>query len=501
MTVKGNLYNSYKEGFKNNLEGQFLYDDKGLNVTYRELDSETAKLANGLKELGLSEGDRVTVQVDKCIEMVYLYLACVRSNIIFHPLNPAYKEKELSYFLDDAKPSLFISNEETISSISDLSLEHSIDHLFVLNNDGSGNFSDISTSEDNYITVACSDDDIAALLYSSGTTGKPKGIMLSHGNISSNAESLVKAWGFQESDCLLHALPIYHVHGLFVALGCVFMTGSKLKWLESFDADVVLKSIPECTVMMGVPTYYTRLLKRDLLDSKLTEGIRLFISGSAPLLEETFNEFNQRTNHQILERYGMTETNMNTSNPLKGDRKPGTVGLPLEDVQVRVVDEENNVLSQGEIGNLQIKGPNVFKGYWEMPEKTKEDFSKDGFFNTGDKGLIDEGGYVSIIGRSKDMIISGGLNVYPKEIESLIDKIEGVLESAVIGLSDEDLGEKVVAVIVSEESKTLDEKKVISEIKDQLAGFKAPKEVKFIDQLPRNAMGKVQKNILRETFS
>jgi len=501
MTVKGNLYTSYKEGFKNNLEGQFLYDDKGLNVTYRELDSETAKLANGLKELGLSEGDRVTVQVDKCIEMVYLYLACVRSNIIFHPLNPAYKEKELSYFLDDAKPSLFISNEETISSISDLSLEHSIDHLFVLNNDGSGNFSDISTSEDNYITVACSDDDIAALLYSSGTTGKPKGIMLSHGNISSNAESLVKAWGFQESDCLLHALPIYHVHGLFVALGCVFMTGSKLKWLKSFDADVVLKSIPECTVMMGVPTYYTRLLKRDLLDSKLTEGIRLFISGSAPLLEETFNEFNQRTNHQILERYGMTETNMNTSNPLKGDRKPGTVGLPLEDVQVRVVDEENNLLSQGEIGNLQIKGPNVFKGYWEMPEKTKEDFSKDGFFNTGDKGLIDEGGYVSIIGRSKDMIISGGLNVYPKEIESLIDKIEGVLESAVIGLSDEDLGEKVVAVIVSEESKTLDEKKVISEIKDQLAGFKAPKEVKFIDQLPRNAMGKVQKNILRETFS
>jgi malonyl-CoA/methylmalonyl-CoA synthetase len=279
------------------------------------------------------------------------------------------------------------------------------------------------------------------------------------------------------------------------------MTGSKLKWLESFDADVVLKSIPECTVMMGVPTYYTRLLKRDLLDSKLTEGIRLFISGSAPLLEETFNEFNQRTNHQILERYGMTETNMNTSNPLKGNRKPGTVGLPLEDVQVRVVDEENNLLSQGEIGNLQIKGPNVFKGYWEMPEKTKEDFSEDGFFNTGDKGLIDEGGYVSIIGRSKDMIISGGLNVYPKEIESLIDKIEGVLESAVIGLSDEDLGEKVVAVIVSEESKTLDEKKVISEIKDQLAGFKAPKEVKFIDQLPRNAMGKVQKNILRETFT
>lgn len=501
MTAKGNLYTSYKEGFENNLEGQFLYDDKGLKITYRELDCETAKLANGLKELGLSEGDRVTVQVDKCIEMVYLYLACIRSNIIFHPLNPAYKEKELSYFLDDAKPSLFISNEETISSISDLNLDHSIDHLFVLNNDGGGNFSDIYAQDDNFLTVDCSKDDIAALLYSSGTTGKPKGIMLSHGNISSNAESLVKAWGFQESDCLLHALPIYHVHGLFVALGCVLMTGSKLKWLESFDVDAVLKSIPECTVMMGVPTYYTRLLKSDALDSELTKQMRLFISGSAPLLDETFNEFYQRTKHLILERYGMTETNMNTSNPLKGDRKPGTVGPPLDDVHVRVVDEENNALPQGEIGNLQVKGPNIFKGYWEMPEKTKEDFSEDGFFNTGDKGLIDEDGYISIIGRSKDMIISGGLNVYPKEIESLVDKIDGVLESAVIGLSDEDLGERVVAIIVSEENATLEEKEVISEIKDQLAGFKAPKEVKFIDQLPRNAMGKVQKNILRETFS
>ena len=501
MTAKGNLYTSYKEGFKNNLEGQFLYDDKGLNIRYRELDFETAKLANGMKKLGLSEGDRVTVQLDKCVEMVYLYLACVRSNIVFHPLNPAYKEKELSYFIEDAKPSLFISNEETISSISDLNLDHSIDHLFILNNDRSGNFSDISSTEDRFIKVDCTESDTAALLYSSGTTGKPKGIMLSHGNISSNAKSLVKTWAFQESDCLLHALPIYHVHGLFVALGCVLMTGSKLKWLESFDVGEVLKSMPECTVMMGVPTYYTRLLKRDALAPELTEKIRLFISGSAPLLEETFNEFYRRTNHQILERYGMTETNMNTSNPLKGDRKPGTVGLPLKDVQVRVVDEENNALPQGEIGNLQVKGPNVFKGYWEMPEKTKEDFSKDGFFNTGDKGLIDEDGYISIIGRSKDMIISGGLNVYPKEIESLIDKIEGVLESAVIGLSDEDLGERVVAIIVSEENRTLDEKKVISEIKDQLAGFKAPKEIKFIDQLPRNAMGKVQKNVLRETFS
>ena len=501
MSTKGNLYTSYREGFKNNLEGHFLYDDKGTNITYRELDSETAKLANGLKGLGLSEGDRVTVQVDKCVEMVYLYLACIRSNIIFHPLNPAYKETELSYFLDDAKPRLFISNEETVESVKYLNLEHNIDHLFTLNNDGTGDFFTIYSDESDFLTVDCSEDDIAALLYSSGTTGKPKGIMLSHGNISSNAKSLVKTWDFQESDCLLHALPIYHVHGLFVALGCVLMTGSKLKWLESFDVDAVLKSIPNCTVMMGVPTYYTRLLKSDALDSELTKQMRLFISGSAPLLQETFNEFKQRTKHLILERYGMTETNMNTSNPLKGDRKPGTVGLPLDDVQVVVVDEKNNALPQGEIGNLQVKGPNVFKGYWQMPEKTTEDFTEEGFFNTGDKGLIDEDGYVCIIGRSKDMIISGGLNVYPKEIEVLIDKVEGVLESAVVGLSDADLGERVVAIIVPKEGSEIDAIEVISLIKEQLAGFKVPKEVKFIDQLPRNAMGKVQKNILRETFT
>ena len=501
MSTKGNLYTSYREGFKNNLEGHFLYDDKGTNITYRELDSETAKLANGLKGLGLSEGDRVTVQVDKCVEMVYLYLACIRSNIIFHPLNPAYKETELSYFLDDAKPRLFISNEETVESVKYLNLEHNIDHLFTLNNDGTGDFFTIYSDESDFLTVDCSEDDIAALLYSSGTTGKPKGIMLSHGNISSNAKSLVKTWDFQESDCLLHALPIYHVHGLFVALGCVLMTGSKLKWLESFDVDAVLKSIPNCTVMMGVPTYYTRLLKSDALDSELTKQMRLFISGSAPLLEETFNEFKQRTKHLILERYGMTETNMNTSNPLKGDRKPGTVGLPLDDVQVIVVDEKNNALPQGEIGNLQVKGPNVFKGYWQMPEKTTEDFTEEGFFNTGDKGLIDEDGYVCIIGRSKDMIISGGLNVYPKEIEVLIDKVEGVLESAVVGLSDADLGERVVAIIVPKEGSEIDAIEVISLIKEKLAGFKVPKEVKFIDQLPRNAMGKVQKNILRETFT
>ena len=501
MSTKGNLYTSYREGFKNNLEGHFLYDDKGTNITYRELDSETAKLANGLKGLGLSEGDRVTVQVDKCVEMVYIYLACIRSNIIFHPLNPAYKETELSYFLDDAKPRLFISNEETVESVKYLNLEHNIDHLFTLNNDGTGDFFTIYSDESDFLTVDCSEDDIAALLYSSGTTGKPKGIMLSHGNISSNAKSLVKTWDFQESDCLLHALPIYHVHGLFVALGCVLMTGSKLKWLESFDVDAVLKSIPNCTVMMGVPTYYTRLLKSDALDSELTKQMRLFISGSAPLLQETFNEFKQRTKHLILERYGMTETNMNTSNPLKGDRKPGTVGLPLDDVQVIVVDEKNNALPQGEIGNIQVKGPNVFKGYWQMPEKTTEDFTEEGFFNTGDKGLIDEDGYVCIIGRSKDMIISGGLNVYPKEIEVLIDKVEGVLESAVVGLSDADLGERVVAIIVPKEGSEIDAIEVISLIKEKLAGFKVPKEVKFIDQLPRNAMGKVQKNILRETFT
>ena len=348
--------------------------------------------------------------------------------------------------------------------------------------------------------VDCSEEHTAALLYSSGTTGKPKGIMLTHGNIGSNALALKEAWNFTQEDCLLHALPIYHVHGLFVALGCVFLSGSRVLWMNAFDADEVLKILPKCSVMMGVPTYYTRLLSNPKLNNDTTANIRVFISGSAPLLEDTFNEFRSKTGHYILERYGMTETNIICSNPIEGKRRPGTVGLPLDGQNLRIVDDSFNNLSINEIGNIQVHGPNVFNGYWNLPDKTKEDFSADNFFNTGDKGFIDQDGYLTIVGRSKDMIISGGLNVYPKEIESLIDDIEAVRESAVIGLKDDDLGEKVVAVVVKKEESEITEQDLIAALKNDIAGFKVPKKIIFIEELPRNAMGKVQKNVLRDNY-
>ena len=347
----------------------------------------------------------------------------------------------------------------------------------------------------------CPEEQIAALLYSSGTTGKPKGIMLSHGNIGSNAHALKEAWQFTSDDCLLHALPIYHVHGLFVALGCALLSGSKVLWLDTFNPDAVVNALPNCTVMMGVPTYYTRLLSNEKLNKEVVKNIRIFISGSAPLLEETFDEFYIRTGHEIIERYGMTETNIISSNPVNGERKSGTVGVCLKAQALRIVDEGQNILGLDDIGNIQVKGPNVFKGYWNLPEKTKEDFGTDNFFSTGDKGFLDAEGYLTIVGRAKDMIISGGLNVYPKEVESVINEIEGVIESAVIGLPDDDLGEKVVAVIVRKKESKITEGELISSLKSEIAGFKVPKNIILIEELPRNAMGKVQKNILRDIYA
>ena len=325
--------------------------------------------------------------------------------------------------------------------------------------------------------------------------------MLTHGNIGSNAMSLKEAWEFTANDCLLHALPIYHVHGLFVALGCVFLSGSKMLWLDNFEVNEVLNQLPKCTVMMGVPTYYTRLINNKGLTSKVTQNLRIFISGSAPLLEETFMDFYSITGHKILERYGMTETNIISSNPISGKRKSGTVGLPLEGQQVRIINNDSEPVGADEIGNIQVKGPNVFKGYWKLAQKSKEDFSFDNYFNTGDQGYFDEDGYLIIVGRNKDMIISGGLNVYPKEIESFIDKIEGVYESAVIGLEDADFGERVVAVIVKDENSKVIEENIISDMKLQMAGYKVPKQIFFTNELPRNAMGKVQKNFLRDKYN
>ena len=495
----GNLYLTYREGFPQDLKSPFLEYPDGSLITYEELEEQSSQYANGFSDLGLQPGDRVSVQVDKSPEVIFIYLACLRSNLIFHPLNTAYKESELSFFLDDAKPSVFICQKEIYENISSLGLKKEPQYVFTLLPLEEESIQSIKRKGDHEI-VDCSEEHTAALLYSSGTTGKPKGIMLTHGNIGSNALALKEAWNFTQEDCLLHALPIYHVHGLFVALGCVFLSGSRVLWMNAFDADEVLKILPKCSVMMGVPTYYTRLLSNPKLNNDTLANIRVFISGSAPLLEDTFNEFRSKTGHYILERYGMTETNIICSNPIAGKRKPGTVGLPLEGQSLRIVDDSLNNLDKDEIGNIQVKGPNVFNGYWNLPDKTKEDFSSDNFFNTGDKGFIDQDGYLTIVGRSKDMIISGGLNVYPKEIESLIDDLDGVGESAVIGLKDNDLGEKVVAVVVRQDKSEITEDELITTLKKDIAGFKVPIQVIFIDELPRNAMGKVQKNVLRDNY-
>lgn len=483
-----------------------LRSEKGRSVSYAEVDDMSARIANTLLQSGASRGDRVTVQVEKSVENLFLYLACLRAGLVYHPLNTAYTAAELAYFLGNAKPTAVICGSDARATIESVlpakSQKHpGVQKLFTLDADGSGSLMTHAMNASAEADVAlCEDTDMAALLYSSGTTGRPKGIMLSHDNLRKNAEALVETWGFSAADRLLHMLPIYHVHGLFVALSCVLMSGASMAWHSSYSAEVAVTAMPDCTVMMGVPTYYTRLLSNPDFGPQCSLNMRLFVSGSAPLLEETFVEFEQRTGHTILERYGMTETGINTSNPLEGERRAGTVGTPLAGVIVRTVDEGGEPLPNGEIGNLQVRGPNVFSGYWRMPEKTAEDFTPDGFFNTGDKATIDADGYVSIVGRAKDLVICGGLNVYPKEVELVIDDMAGVKESAVIGVPHADFGEAVVAVIITEGSAPTPGQ-VIAHCRTQLANFKVPKRVELLDALPRNAMGKVQKNVLRERFS
>ena len=495
-----NLYLRYREGFPKDLSTPCIELKDGSIITYKDLEDQSSQYANGFSNLGLKPGDRISVQVNKSPEVLYIYLACLRSNLIFHPLNTAYKDHELSFLLEDADPALFICEKEVYEKIDSLNLKHPPSHIFTIQIQDKDSIQAIKLAGIHEV-VDCSQEDTAALLYSSGTTGRPKGIMLTHGNIGSNAMSLKEAWEFTANDCLLHALPIYHVHGLFVALGCVFLSGSKMLWLDNFEVNEVLNQLPKCTVMMGVPTYYTRLINNKGLTSEVTQNLRIFISGSAPLLEETFMDFYSITGHKILERYGMTETNIISSNPISGKRKSGTVGLPLEGQQVRIINNDSEPVGADEIGNIQVKGPNVFKGYWKLAKKSKEDFSLDNYFNTGDQGYFDEDGYLIIVGRNKDMIISGGLNVYPKEIESFIDKIEGVYESAVIGLEDADFGERVVAVIVKDENSKVIEENIISDMKLQMAGYKVPKQIFFSNELPRNAMGKVQKNFLRDKYN
>jgi malonyl-CoA/methylmalonyl-CoA synthetase len=470
-------------------------------VTYDDLILSAGRMANALQERGVNPGDRVAVQVEKSVPNLVLYLACLRAGAVYLPLNTAYTLSELDYFIGDAEPALVVCDPAMREGIEGIvKLKGKGAAVETLDRAGQGSFVELAEGQSHaFPTVVVGPDDLAAILYTSGTTGRSKGAMLTHDNLVSNALTLKDYWRFTSEDVLIHALPIYHTHGLFVASNVTFLAGGSMLFLPKFDADEVMRLMPRATALMGVPTFYTRLLQHPGLTREATAHMRLFVSGSAPLLAETHREWQAKTNHAILERYGMTETGMNTSNPYERERIAGTVGFPLPGVDLRVTDPETGAeLEIGEVGMIEVRGPNVFKGYWRMPEKTAAEIRPDGFFITGDLGKIDERGYVHIVGRGKDLIITGGFNVYPKEVETEIDLIPGVVESAVIGVPHPDLGEGVTAVVVSEQGRTIDESAVLAALDGKLARFKLPKRVIVVSELPRNTMGKVQKNVLRQ---
>lgn len=475
----------------------------GRIVTYGDLFHGAECIAATLVDQGVTPGDRVAAQVEKSIEALQLYLGTVLAGGVFLPMNIAYTSAEIEYFLGDAEPRVFICDPGKYAALHEL--EQSVKGLtmLTLGADGSGSLSTAAAAQNaGFEALPRAKDDLAAILYTSGTTGRSKGAMLTHGNLGSNAGVLKDYWSFGKEDVLIHALPIFHTHGLFVAINVTLVAGSSLIFMTKFDTNAIIDAFGRASVMMGVPTFYVRLLEHPQLSKETVANIRLFVSGSAPLLAETHVLWRDMTGHGILERYGMTETNMITSNPYDGERRAGTVGLALPGIEIRVTDPDTaGVLKPGETGGVEVRGPNVFQGYWRMPVKTSEEIRPDGFFITGDLGVIDERGYLSIVGRSKDLIISGGYNIYPKEIETLIDKLKGVNESAVIGVPHKDFGEGVVAVIVRNPGAKIDEATVMDFVKEDMARFKQPKRVYFADELPRNAMGKVQKNILRERYS
>ncbi|MBC3830839.1 malonyl-CoA synthase [Undibacterium amnicola] len=503
--MNANLYALFASHFPHDQSACCIETHDARYYSWSDIERASAMLANLLCSLKLSEGARIAVQVEKSPEALILYLATLRAGYVFLPLNTAYQHTEISYFIQDAAPEVVVCSPQNFGWVSQIAFQAGSQHVFTLDAPAQGNnrgslLNRASSMSDQFMTVQSQDYDLAAILYTSGTTGRSKGAMLTHENLSSNALVLKEAWGWCEGDVLLHALPLFHVHGLFVASHGALLNGSKMIFLPKFDADQVLHYLPQSTVMMGVPTYYVRLLQDERLNQARCNSMRLFISGSAPLLRETFDNFQQRTGHTILERYGMSETTMLTSNPYAGERKGGTVGLALPGVTVRVVNAQEEICSIDEIGDIQVQGPNIFQGYWRMPDKTAEEFTEDAYFRTGDVGKLDQDGYLSIVGRSKDLIISGGYNVYPKEIESVIDDMPEVAESAVIGLAHADFGEAVCAVIVLRAKTTLDAATVITRLKSQIANFKVPKQVFFVSELPRNTMGKVQKNLLRQQF-
>jgi malonyl-CoA/methylmalonyl-CoA synthetase len=481
-------------------EKTFLENAAGGRMSYGDMLARTAQIANVLVARGVRPGDRVAAQVEKSPENLLLYLATLRAGAVYLPLNTAYTLAELDYFIGDAEPALFVCDPAKREGVAEIAGKRGVGAVETLDAAGGGSL--IAAADQaprDFADEARADDDLAAILYTSGTTGRSKGAMLTHRNLASNALTLKDYWRFTENDALLHALPIYHTHGLFVASNTLMLAGGSMIFLTKFDADQVMSLLPKATSMMGVPTFYTRLLAHPGLTKAACTHMRLFTSGSAPLLAETHVAFQAKTGHAILERYGMTETNMNTSNPYDGERIAGTVGFPLPGVELRIADPDSGrALAQGEIGGIEVRGPNVFAGYWRMPDKTKAEFRPDGFFITGDVGKIDARGYVHIVGRAKDLVITGGFNVYPVEVEAEIDAIPGVVESAVIGCPHPDFGEGVTAVVVCKPGVALNEKAIIGQLEQRLAKFKLPKRVIFVDDLPRNSMGKVQKNVLRE---
>ncbi|HEX4051628.1 MAG TPA: malonyl-CoA synthase [Steroidobacteraceae bacterium] len=479
---------------------EFLRESSGRAINYDEARARSAQLAHALAGLKVRAADRVAVQVEKSATAVLLYLAVLRLGAVYLPLNTAYTEAELAYFLGDAEPALLVCTPERAAALQALSARLQLPALATLGSDGeSGTLIDAAASlSPHFEDTARTSDDLAAILYTSGTTGRSKGAMLTHGNLIANARTLAALWRFTAADRLLHALPLFHIHGLFVAINVTIAAGASVLLLPRFDATLLLRHLPDATVLMGVPTHYIRLLAEPALSRKAAAHMRLFICGSAPLLPETHQAFRERTGHAILERYGLSETGMNCSNPYEGERRPGSVGLPLPDVQLRIVDQAGAQVAG--VGMIEVRGPNVFAGYWRNPERTHEAIRADGYFITGDLGQRDADGYVTIVGRARDLIISGGYNVYPREVELEIDALPGVLESAVIGLPHPDLGEAVTAVIVPAKPAP-EEAQLLAALRQRLAGYKLPKRVLFVAELPRNIMGKVQKAQLQRTYS
>lgn len=499
--MNANIFATFEAVAREADNAPLLETEDGQVISYAQMLGTTARYANALVRLGVRPGDRVAVQVDKSTRNYCLYLATLRMGATYLPLNTAYQLNELAYFLEDAEPRVFVCAPTDNAVKSGLAHRLGVAHVMTLTDEGVGTLDVMANDESNaFHTAQVSGDEVALIIYTSGTTGRPKGAMLTHAGLLSNGQALTKLWGFSEKDVMLHALPLFHAHGLFISGHCALLSGSRLLFMKKFNAEQVLSLLPRATVMMGVPTFYTRLLDQPDFTAASAANMRLFVSGSAPLLAETNREFQQRTGHIVLERYGMTESAIITSNPFAGERRIGTVGKAIDGVDVRIADDQDQPLSANQIGGIQIRGSGVMKGYWRKPEKTAEEFTADGWFRTGDQGTLSSDGYLTIVGRAKDLVISGGYNVYPKEVEMAIDALPGVGESAVIGVPDRDFGEAVAAVVVRTND-SLTGEQIIKTLKSQLVNYKVPKHVHFVHELPRNAMGKVMKNVLRDIYA